>query len=80
VKQAGDRKLAVAESKTEYKTRLGRSPDFGDPFCQIGELLVRKGLLKSIENVAGASGWGAYRALALKAQKRFTNEFAHGQT
>jgi len=80
VKQAGDRKLAIAESKTEYKIRLGRSPDFGDPFCQIGELLVRKGLLKSIENVAGASGWGAYRALALKAQKRFTNEFAHGQT
>jgi len=80
LKQCGDKKLMVIESKTEYKKRLGRSPDFGDPFCQIGELMVRKGMLAGILQASGASNWGRLRELAKLAQKRYTKEFTHGSS
>jgi hypothetical protein len=35
--------VQVAEQKTEVKSRLGRSPDWGDAFVQFAELLVRLG-------------------------------------
>lgn len=35
--------LMQAESKREMKGRIDRSPDFGDAYCQFGELLYRLG-------------------------------------
>jgi hypothetical protein len=77
LRQFGDKKLMIIESKTEYKKRLSRSPDFGDPFCQFGELMVRKGMLKGIAQGAGAGGWDHLRQLARRAAKRF-KEVADG--
>lgn len=74
LKQVGDRKLMVIESKTEYKKRLGRSPDYGDPFCQIGELMVRRGMLASIEQTANSTSWNNLRALAVKASSRYAEK------
>lgn len=78
LKQCGDRKLMVIESKTEYKKRLGRSCDFGDSWCGFSELMVRKGMLADIQQASGASNWNHLRELAKRAQKRYVNEFSHG--
>ena len=59
----------VVESKDDLKKRLGRSPDFGDTFCQLGELMVRRGMIASYQKRTGVSGWGKIKELALKAQK-----------
>src|SRR6478736_1903644 len=45
IKQDGERKVMVVETKDEMKKRLGRSPDYGDSTVQMAELMVRKGLL-----------------------------------
>ena len=76
IKQIGERKLMVAETKLELKKRLGRSPDFGDAACQLGELMVRKGLLGGVLGQSKGNGWAQLRARAKRAQKRFTEEFA----
>lgn len=78
IKQYGENKLMLAETKTEMKERLGRSPDFGDSFCQIGELMVRKGLLGKIMGNSKSAGnsWEKMRARAKKSQKRFVKEFS----
>ena len=66
----------IAESKTELKKRIGHSPDEADAFCQLGELMIRRGMLG--EYVIGgkrtslpANG----RMLARKAARRYAQEF-----
>lgn len=81
IKQTGDKKLMYVEPKAEMKTRLGRSPDFGDSFVQFGELMVRKGLLKgiSVKKAAGNSRWDQFKKLAKKASTRYAEsaEYSH---
>ncbi len=77
IKQTGDKKLMVAETKEELKKRIGRSPDFGDSYVQLGELMVRKGLLGGVSPVAASHGWDQIRARAKKAQTRYLKEFSH---
>lgn len=48
---AGDRKIQV-EPKREMKKRLGRSPDQGDAFVLLFELLRRKGIVPHINQAA----------------------------
>ena len=75
--QGGSAKMIV-ENKDELKKRLGRSPDFGDAFCQFGELMVRKGLLAEFGGVSSRLSWAHCRKLAQKAASRFSGEFTHG--
>lgn len=81
IKQMGDKKLMVVETKDEMKSRLGRSPDYGDAFVGFGELMVRKGLLGDIPGAknTGKGRWDALRKLARKASARFSEakQFAH---
>ncbi len=78
IKQDGERKSMIVEPKEEMKKRLGRSCDYGDSFCQFGELMVRKGLLEGVGS-APKKLWQSARKLAIKASSRFseTREFAH---
>lgn len=79
IKQDGERKVMVVEAKDEMKKRLGRSPDYGDSLCQLGELMVRKGLIGEIMKKGTAKGqWSQSKKLALKADKRHQEEFSHG--
>ena len=77
--QGGSAKMIV-ENKDELKKRLGRSPDYGDAFCQFGELMVRKGMLAEFGGVSSRLSWAHCRKLAQKAASRFSGEFTHGQT
>lgn len=83
IKQDGDRKKMVIETKDELKKRLGRSPDYGDSLVQFGELMVRKGLINGITS-GGSSGMAKrmkmIKKLAIKAAQRFSEkkEFSHG--
>ncbi len=77
--QGGSAKMIV-ENKDELKKRLGRSPDFGDAFCQFGELMVRKGMLAEFGGVGSRLSWAHCRKLAQKAASRFSGEFTHGTT
>jgi hypothetical protein len=82
VKQFGEIKLMVVETKAEMKARLGRSPDFGDSYVQFGELMVRKGLLKGVVDAkpkATGSRWDHFKKLAKKASSRFSEaqEYSH---
>lgn len=73
IKQDGERKVMVIETKDELKKRLGRSPDYGDSLCQLGELMVRKGLLGEVTKGKGATNrMEQYRKLAVKAASRFS--------
>jgi hypothetical protein len=64
-----DRKRRV-ETKKELKKRLGRSPDFGDAFILVGELMVRKGIHPTgIASAETNDLWAAARKRALKACK-----------
>ena len=73
IKQDGERKVMIVESKDEMKKRLGRSPDYGDSVCQFGELMVRKGLLGEIAGTKlGTTRWDAYRKLAQRAAARYS--------
>lgn len=76
IKQDGDRKVMVVETKDEMKKRLGRSPDYGDSLCQLGELMVRKGLLGEImpSGGGGANRWAEHRKQARKANSRFSEK------
>ena len=73
-------RLMLVESKTEYKKRLGRSPDYGDTFCQIGELMVRRGMIGGFGKDTSGRGWAEARERARTASSRYATEFAHGQT
>lgn len=77
IRQAGDHKVMVMETKDELKKRLGRSPDYGDSLCQLGELMVRKGLLGELAKgkSTGASG---SKKRAIKAASRYDSEYTHG--
>lgn len=76
IKQYGERKLMAVEPKEDLKKRIGRSPDFGDSTCQLGELMARKGLLGDVARPAGKGGWDALRKLARAAGKR-SSEVVH---
>jgi hypothetical protein len=71
VKQEGERKVMVVESKDEMKKRLNRSPDYGDSFCQFGELMSRKGLLGDSISTGHKLGWTNLRKKAIKAAERY---------
>lgn len=80
VRQFGDVKLMVAEPKEDMKKRLGRSPDHGDTFCQLAELMVRKGLLGNLPGSGTKNNWRESRKRAIAASTRYReeNEYAHG--
>lgn len=82
IKQEGDGKRMIAEPKEDMKKRLGRSPDHGDAYCQLGELMVRKGLLGNIPGIAIKRTWRTMRNRAVNASARWdeTKEFSHGTT
>lgn len=74
IKQVGERKLMVAESKIELKKRISRSCDHGDAYCQLGELMVRKGLLASIPLQGASRGWENMRRRAVKSSTRYSEK------
>lgn len=80
LKQDGDHKAMMVETKDEMKKRLGRSPDYGDSVCQLGELMVRKGLLGEITKAKNPKANADARQRAIKAAARYENEFAHGHS
>lgn len=75
-----DKKRRI-ESKKELKKRLGRSPDYGDAFILLGELLAKKGYMpgKTLEPPKAGSAWSVARKNAIKACVRYRGEdsFAH---
>lgn len=72
IRQFGDVKLMIAEPKDEMKKRLGRSPDYGDAFCQFAELMARQGMLQNIGTASTKKQWEASRMLARKASSRYS--------
>ena len=48
-----DNDLLRVESKKDMKSRIGKSPDFGDAFCLFAELLARKGIIPGLKNTDG---------------------------
>jgi hypothetical protein len=86
LKQGTKGTLMVAETKKEVKKRLGRSPDYGDPFVQFGELLIRLGTAPGggmAQRLAQAqkvgSAWDVAKRRALKAAATYNEdkEFAY---
>jgi hypothetical protein len=78
IKQDGERKVMVVETKDEMKKRLGRSPDYGDSLCQLGELMVRTGLLGDVlPNTGIKKRWDQAKRLAKKAASRFSEKTEH---
>lgn len=79
VKQFGNFKLMIAESKDEMKKRLTRSPDWGDSLCQIGELMVRKGMLSEVLT-GPKNAYSQMKKRAMKASSRYSeeHEYSHG--
>lgn len=69
MKNIGGSDKMVAESKDDLKKRIGHSPDEADTYCQLGELMVRRGLVANYRKTNEQSDWGLFRKLALKAQK-----------
>ncbi len=69
------------ETKKELKKRLGRSPDYGDAFILLGELLAQKGFMpgKTLEPPKAGSAWANARKAAIKACARYqgADEFRH---
>jgi hypothetical protein len=66
--------VMVVEKKDDLKKRLGRSPDFGDAYCQFAELLARKGAGSVKGTPAIASGkWEKHRQRAIKAAAIYTD-------
>ncbi len=81
IKQDGERKIMVVETKDEMKKRLGRSPDYGDSLCQLGELMVRKGLLGELSNKGtGKGAWDASKKLAQRASRLYDEGQIHGDS
>lgn len=83
LKQGSKGMLQKAEKKDEMKKRLGRSPDFGDPLCQFGELLVRLGTFvgKTVTPTQAISNrWQRARDNARHQTNRHSEEkeFSHG--
>lgn len=74
-------KLILAEPKAEMKKRLGRSPDFGDAFVQVGELLERLGTRPGQGNVPVATGnkWAKAKEIAKQLAEVYREEaeFSH---
>lgn len=74
IKQDGERKVMVAESKDEMKKRLGRSPDYGDSAIQVGELMVRKGMLGELVTAPQSKRWAQQKKLARNASRRYSEK------
>ena len=62
------------ESKDEVKKRLGRSPDHGDAFILVGELMARKGHLPGLtkDNAPQVNTWAAAREEAKSACQHYS--------
>lgn len=76
--------MQQVEIKADMKDRIGRSPDFGDAFCQFGELLVRLGTFvgsptPGMPNSA-TSKWDRQRqrVKAIGARHSDAKEFSYG--
>lgn len=66
---AKEKKISV-EKKSDMKTRLGRSPDHGDSFAMIVELLRRKGALAgTAKKPVGGTAADKHKARAIAASK-----------
>lgn len=77
----GDKgKLILAEPKAEMKNRLGRSPDFGDAFVQVGELLERLGTRPGLGGgmVAGGGKWEGHRRKAKQLAETYSESGEFG--
>lgn len=79
--QGSKTKLIRVDPKDEVKIQLGRSPDFGDSFCQLAELLMRLGTMPGagrFRALQSASKWETQKARARAANARGApeNEFS----
>jgi hypothetical protein len=75
-KQYGNEKLMLVEAKKDMRARLNRSPDHGDAFCQLGELMARKGLIEGAGGAGGTDGvWKRHRRRAVKATSHLGTEW-----
>jgi hypothetical protein len=76
---AKEKKISV-EKKTEMKSRLGRSPDHGDSFAMLIELMRRKGALAGRDDVpVGGTVANKHKARAVHYSKlaNYEKEFSH---
>jgi len=71
VRQATKGSVQVAETKKEFKKRLGRSPDHGDMVMQFGELLARLGTFPGgiMARHAVGNAWSRHRERAKRASQ-----------
>ena len=81
LKQGTKGQLLQAETKKDFRARLGRSPDFGDAFVQWGELLLRNGTQPgggAILAIKTGTMWDRARERAKAAASRYNeaNEYA----
>ncbi len=69
-------KLMQAESKVDLKSRLGRSPDFGDSFVQFGELLERLGTRPGLPSFVpmASNKWSKHREKAVQLASVYRDE------
>lgn len=72
-----EKKVSV-EKKSEMKHRLGRSPDDGDAFVMLIEMLRRKGgKAGSKAKQQGTSVWDRFQKLAKKSSNLVAHEYSH---
>jgi hypothetical protein len=71
VRQGTKGSVQVAETKKEFKKRLGRSPDHGDMVMQFGELLARLGTFPGgiMAKHSTGSAWSRHRERAKRASE-----------
>lgn len=81
LRQATRGQVQVAETKKEMKKRLGRSPDFGDTFCQFAELLAQLGTFagQTASMIQSGNAWAKSKEKAKKAAAIYeeAKEFSH---
>ena len=83
LKNATKGQLMQVETKPDVKKRLGRSPDFGDSLCQLGELLIRLGTQAGgsplLARLKSKTAWDKQkqRVLAINARQSEAKEYAY---
>ena len=69
------------ENKDQVKKRIHRSPDYSDALILFAELMARKNIFPGgirNQHEATLDIWARQKERALKASKRYQNEFSHG--